>query len=182
MQWRYENPEASFSQETILRVGPAELEALKARARANPSGKARLCAHHDPGENLHEMLIVHQRHTFVRPHRHPDKTKSYHIIEGLCDVLLFDDAGNLEDLVEMGPFHTGRTGYFRLTAGRYHSVLVRSDALVFHETTQGPFRRDETSFVPGSPDPADGEAVARYMEWTECSADAFKRRTHRESQ
>jgi hypothetical protein len=43
---------------------------------------------------------------------------------------------------------------------------------VFHETTSGPFRREQTVFAPWSPD-ADPAAVAAYLADVDTRAQAF---------
>ena len=55
----------------------------------------RLCAHPAVDDRLHEMVIAMARETYVRPHKHVNKSESVHVIEGLADAVLFDDAGNV---------------------------------------------------------------------------------------
>jgi len=176
------NAEVYFSEEAVLRVDGAAIEALKAAALANPSGKARLCAHHGPEESLHEMIIVHGARTYVRPHKHLGRTESFHIIEGNCDVLLFDDGGAIVEVVEMGPFGSGRVGYYRLADPCFHALLVRSEQVVFHETTQGPFRPEDAAFAAWAPDLADSAAVERFMARVAAAADTLLTTRHQELQ
>jgi hypothetical protein len=41
--------------------------------------------------------------------------------------------------------------------------LIRSEVLVFHETTGGPFRRADTEFASWAPDDTDVLAVGRFL-------------------
>jgi hypothetical protein len=45
----------------------------------------------------------------------------------------------------------------------FHTLLIRSDVLVFHETTDGPFDRRDTAFAPWSPEDRDVEAANAFM-------------------
>ena len=42
----------------------------------------------------------------------------------------------------------------------FHTVLVSTPFALFHETTNGPFRRDEVEFAPWSPAEGDPDVAA----------------------
>jgi cupin fold WbuC family metalloprotein len=148
----------------VVQAGDEEILALRRLADEAPLGRARLCAHRDPSDPLHEMLIVLVRSTYVRPHRHPGKTESFHVVEGLVDVPLFDEHGQLTEIVRLGAHGSGRPFYYRLNVPSFHTVVVRSDAVVLHETTNGPFDPADTVFAPWAPDPDDEPAARSYAE------------------
>jgi cupin fold WbuC family metalloprotein len=158
-----ESAEVLYSLDRIVTVDATVVDDLKRDAAKNPRRRIRLCAHRGVDDRLHEMIIVHTRDTYVRPHRHTGKSESFHVIDGLVDVVVFDDRGEIEEIIPMGPFSSGRTFFYRIADPLYHTLLIRSDVLVFHEATTGPFRREETSFAPWSPDESDPAAVASFM-------------------
>jgi hypothetical protein len=45
----------------------------------------------------------------------------------------------------------------------FHSILITSEWLVFHETTAGPFDPSRTAFPDWAPDGRDADAVQRYV-------------------
>lgn len=151
--------EVLVADEDLLRIDSATLERLKRDAAANARNRIRICAHHDVDDPLHEMLIVHARGVYVRPHKHVGKTESMHVVEGAADVVFFDDDGNVREIVPIGERGSGRTFYYRLASPCYHTLLVATDFLVFHEVTNGPFRREETLFPPWAPDEDDPGVV-----------------------
>ncbi|HMC65224.1 MAG TPA: WbuC family cupin fold metalloprotein [Gemmataceae bacterium] len=157
------NPEVLVAIGPVVTVSRPDLEKLKERATENPRQRVRLCAHQSADDRLHEMLIVLGRGTYVRPHKHPNKTESFHIVEGQADLILFDDDGIIGSVLAMGEYDSGRTFFYRLCAPYYHTVIVRSDALVLHETTNGPFVRADTIFAPWAPDEADADSRSRYV-------------------
>ena len=162
MKTKAESAEVLYSLDRIVTVDAKVLDQLKRDALKNPRKRIRLCAHRTTDDRLHEMIIVHTKETYVRPHRHTGKSESFHVIDGVVDVVVFDDEGGIADVIQMGPFGSGRTFFYRIADPLYHTLLIRSDVLVFHETTTGPFRREDTSFAPWAPEESDAAAVAAF--------------------
>ena len=158
-----ESAEVRYATDAMVVVDAADIERLKRDAASNARQRIRLCAHHHVDDRLHEMLIVHTRDTYVRPHKHLGKSESFHVIEGDVDVVIFDDDGDVNEVLRMGPFASGRPFFYRVAEPLFHTLLIRSDVLVFHETTSGPFRRADTVFAPWAPGDGDRPAVARYL-------------------
>jgi hypothetical protein len=88
-------------------------------------------------------------------------------------VVLFDEAGNITDLIPVSDGANGGPFYFRTPRERYHGWIVRSDIFIVHETTEGPFRLEDTIFAPWSPDPADTAGVAANQEALLREGEAF---------
>lgn len=148
----------------VVPVTRADIGFLKGEAAGTSRERTRLCAHEDVGDAVHEMLIVHGREAYVRPHKHHGKSESFHVIEGTGVVLLYGDDGTVEQAVPIGEYGSGRPFYIRISDARFHSLVITSDTIVFHETTKGPFVREETEFAPWSPDEDNPEAVTAFLE------------------
>ena len=166
--------EVLVAQDSLVQVDHAGLEALKALAARSPRHRARLCAHKDSQDRLHEMLIVLTRAVYIRPHKHLNKTESFHVIEGSAIVLFFDDTGAIAEAMPIGDAASGRTFYFRNEDSRYHTQIVTSDFLVFHEITNGPFNRADTLFAPWSPGETETAAVRSFVEKLQRQAAQFQ--------
>ena len=158
------NDEVLYSADRIVRVSQEDIEFLKSAARKNKRERIRLCGHRSTDDTVHEMLIVHTRATYVRPHKHFGKSESFHVIEGTADIVVFDDLGSVVDVVPMGLGGTGRNFFYRLSEPAFHTLLITSDYFVFHETTSGPFKREETHFAPWAPDEADETSVRKFVD------------------
>jgi len=158
------NPEVFVAQGGIVQVQSSHLETLKVRASANPRQRARLCAHRSPEDRLHEMLIVLTRNVYIRPHKHLGKMESFHVIQGSAKVVFFQENGSLDEIVELGDAASGKCFYFRIDDPRYHTQIITSEHLVFHETTNGPFNRADTVFAPWAPAENEPDAVRAYLE------------------
>ncbi|MEW6319641.1 MAG: WbuC family cupin fold metalloprotein [Acidobacteriota bacterium] len=149
--WTRESDEVFYAANDRIRVGAAELDLLKRLALAAPRRRSRLCTHRSTSDRLHEMLIVNTQDVYVRAHRHHDKAESFMVLEGLVDVVFFDEGGTAADVVRMGPLASGRASYCRMNSAQYHTLVFRTPFVVLHETTGGPWVREQTEAAPWAP-------------------------------
>jgi cupin fold WbuC family metalloprotein len=159
----------------IVQIQQADLSELRERLCRSKSGRVRFSAHPGVDDTLHEMLILLQKGNYVRPHSHPGKSESFHIIDGQVDVIVFDETGQITQLIRMGDYQSGKTFYYRLNKPLFHTVLVRSQTALFHETTNGPFSKGETVFPPWAPPENSGEAAAYLRQLEEKLNDFMKK-------
>jgi cupin fold WbuC family metalloprotein len=160
---RAQNPEVFYSDDAIVTADDATIAELKRIAAQNPRLRSRLCTHPDPSSGLHEMLIVHHREAYVRPHRHFGKPESFHLIEGTAQVVIFENDGTIRKVLDMAPYGQGKLCYYRMPDEVFHTILITSDWLVFHETTAGPFDPSRTAFPDWAPDGSEPAAVRDYV-------------------
>jgi cupin fold WbuC family metalloprotein len=158
-----ETEEVYRSQGSIAQITAANIAFLKARAKENERKRVRLCSHPDSENLLHEMIIVHTQHAYVPPHRHLNKSESFHIIEGKLSVFLFNDTGQIIDVIPMGNLESNRIFYYRLSSSLYHSVLPESEFVVFHEVTNGPFNRKDMVIAPWAANEDDENAQMKFV-------------------
>jgi cupin fold WbuC family metalloprotein len=144
-----------YTRRPIPFVDKITIEFLKQAARTVPRRRARLCAHPSPEADQHDMLIVSHGETYVAPHRHHHKSETFLVLEGLADVLLFDESGKLTDVVPMGAASTGRPFFYRMPPQIFHSLSIDSELLVFVESTKGPFGALDSENAPWAPGPDD---------------------------
>jgi cupin fold WbuC family metalloprotein len=150
MKWRESEPDVFYTDQSPVSATDDDLRLLEARARSSPRGRARLCAHPNPQDRLHEMLICLARNCYIRPHRHR-KTESALVLRGECDLVLFDEQGEIQDVRTLSAAGSGRAFFMRLSEPTYHTYLLRTDFLLFLETTPGPLDRSSTEFAPWAP-------------------------------
>ena len=148
---RKESDEVLYPDIEVVTVGAEDIAELKHLALLNPRQRIRLCAHRSPVDSLHEMFIVHTKNCYVRPHKHVGKAESMAILEGEADVVLFNEDGTIRQVANMGDFSSGKQFYYRMSEPIYHTLLIRTDFLVFHESTEGPFIRENTIFPQWAP-------------------------------
>src|SRR3990172_1590735 len=138
------NDEVLYTDDPIVQVSRADIQGLKQAALSNPRRRIRLCGHRNINSTLHEMLIVHTKGTYVHPHKHLNKSESFHVVEGIADIVVFDDSGKVTAVVPMGDYASGRKFFYRLSDPWFHTLLITSEFFVFHETTNGPFVKTDT--------------------------------------
>lgn len=109
------------------------------------------------------MIIAMHKSSYVRPHKHIDKSESFHIIEGELDVVFFHDSGEIESILHMGGLSTGKTPIYRLSSPVWHTVIPRTEFVIFHETTNGPFIKSEGLFADWAPQDYETEAVELFL-------------------
>ena len=170
MQIKRITDEVFYAEGGIIALAARDLDFLKSQTRRNPRKRARLCTHTGVGDLLHEMIIVNLRDTYVRPHKNTNKPKSFQIIEGMMDVVVFDDAGEVRSVTRLGPYSASVPYYFRLHKTRYHTLRTISDVVVFQETTIGPFQPGDTVFAPWAPEDEKREECARFLERIDLAA------------
>ena len=85
------NEEVFVSENPVTYISPAQIEALKKLASTNARNRVRINAHKTTDDPLHEMVIVHKKGMYCQPHKHMNKSESFHMIEGELLLILFDD-------------------------------------------------------------------------------------------
>ena len=163
MKFEEINTEILYTREAITKVDREDINMLKDRALRNDRKRARLCCHTDSGDPLHEMLIVLAKGAYFRPHKHIQKSESFHIIDGELKVVIFDEDGKVTEVIGMGDYTSKEKFYYRLSESCFHTVIPVSYLVVFHETTNGPFRREDIVFAPWAPADDEEDKQADYL-------------------
>lgn len=175
LRTRAESAEVLIADGPIVPISTDDVAELKRAALANPRQRIRVCTHPDTADPLHEMVIVHTRDAYVRPHKHVGKSESMHVLEGEADAVFFDDDGDVTDVVPLAPYGGRGRFYFRVGAPLFHTLLIRSDCFVFHEVTNGPFRREDTVFASWAPEEDDEDARVRFADELDARVAALRR-------
>ena len=158
------NSEVFFSTDESIALGRAHIEKLKEQALKNERRRCRLCIHHSEQDQIHEMVIVHMRDTYVRPHRHLTRSESFYMLEGRCSLVFFDiKSGGVDRIVHLEPPGSEHPFYFKTLDRSFHTTLIHTDIAVFQEITEGPFLREDTVFPPWAPDGTDEFEVSKYL-------------------
>jgi cupin fold WbuC family metalloprotein len=153
-----------FADQDIVEIDLDRIKMLKEAAENDPLKRARLCLHKSHNDRVQEMVIALCGSSYVRPHRHTDKSEAFHIIEGELAVILFDNAGSITQIIRMGQAHGHYTFMYRLNDNIWHTVVPLSETVVFHESASGPFVEGEGEFAEWSPDYQDTKGIDEYME------------------
>jgi cupin fold WbuC family metalloprotein len=156
-----QSPEVYLAEGPVCSLGPEEVAFIKTAALQSPKGRARINAHPDSHDALHEMVIALRSDSYIRPHKHPGKSEAFHVIEGAVDIVILDDVGAITKVVSLTSGGSGAF-YYRMSKPHFHTLLIRSDILVVHEITNGPFVLGATVFASFAPEEGDA-TTAQYM-------------------
>jgi cupin fold WbuC family metalloprotein len=145
-------PSVFHNAEDILAVGEDWVARLEQEAKQAEKRRARLCMHMSGEDSIQEMVIAFCEDAFVRPHRSLNKTESLLVVKGALELIVFGDDGSVLERMAMGPFGSGRPYIVRLSASPWYTYIPKSEILVIHETTRGPFNPDDTVFPQWAPE------------------------------
>ena len=104
----------------------------------------RICLHNNRDSNLHNMINLIYRREENIPHKHIDKSESYHIIEGRMIITIFDDKGTIKDECLLDE---DDTFLFRIGENTFHTTVPKTEYVIFHEVRPGPFPKDGDSIL-----------------------------------
>ena len=105
------NDEVCIASDPIVRLDARAIEYVKESALNSPRGRFRICAHKEKTNSLHEMLIGIRGDSYIRPHRHQSKVESFHLVEGVAEIIVLDEDGEIIDIIELSP---KKNFYYRL--------------------------------------------------------------------
>jgi len=157
-------PDLYLLNEKILSINYDDIEFLKKQVSNSDKGRVRINLHPNSEDLLHEMIIAISPNSYIRPHIHENKSESFHIIYGDVDIVIFDELGNITDVLELSANNIQKPFYYRMSVPKFHTLIVRSDLLVVHEITNGPFIENQTIYSNFSPNPNVGDNL-RVNEW-----------------
>jgi len=158
-----ETDQALFNTDDVLAVDRALIEDLKSRATRSPSKRFRLCLHRSSDAPIQQMIVVHCRGNYSRPHAH-DFPTSMLVLEGEITMVLFDDRGAETRRIALGSMATGKPFSLELGPDVWHMPVCTSAQVVFNETLSGPFDRERVNlWAPWSPREDDAAAIERYL-------------------
>ena len=128
-------------------IDKKKLDELKILAQKDPNKRARICLHKNDEEMVQEMIIAFCKDSYIRPHRHVDKSESYHIIEGRIEIIFYNDNGIEIDKVVLSDKMDEHPFLFRISNSDWHTVVPKSDFVIIHEVTKGPFNKNSSEFA-----------------------------------
>src|SRR3989338_10732596 len=155
--------EVYYQENTIVKINDQFVDYLEVLAINPTLQRIRLCTHTNDQEILQEMIIVLKKEGYIRPHKHLKKSESFHIIKCMLDVVIFKDEGEILEVIHMGDYHSGKSFYYRLSGPYFHTLILRTEYVVLHEATSGPFCKDETVYAMWSPAQEDKKLTNDFM-------------------
>jgi cupin fold WbuC family metalloprotein len=129
--------------------------------------RSRICLHDNDETSLQEMHICLNSGSYVRPAKHLKKIESLTVIDGYSKLILFKDTGIIDEVIELGPYRSGKVHYYRLNKPIFHTLFVETKKFLFHEVTEGPFRALETEPAQWAPNEHDLDSCSKFLTFLE---------------
>lgn len=123
------------------RVTSEEIAFIRWLATTDPLHRARINLHQSDESLVHEMIIAMDSRSLAPPHYHIGKSESFHVLQGTLRVGVLDHDGLLLATLELRP---DTSPIYRMNEDLNHFPVAVTDVVVFHETTNGPFRKGES--------------------------------------
>ena len=159
-----ESEEVYYCNKDIISLSNEDLDYLIELAKKTSRQRVRLCCHSSPKDKVHEMVIIHPRHAYVRPHKHLNKAESMIVLRGEVDYITFNEEGKIEKVINMGDSTTSKPFYQSIRHEVFHTLLIKSKWLAFLEVTEGPFKKEDTVFSKWSLENPTPEEKIKFIE------------------
>ena len=159
MKLNVSNKEVLISKTHPFSLNKDDIKIMQSFANLNSSNKSRICSHKNVEDKLHEMFITHKKDYYVRPHRHFNKSESILILKGNADLVLFNEKGDIQNIIQLDEFSSGNIFYNRIDLPIFHSLIIKSNFLLFYEVTTGPLKVEDTEYAKWSPEIGSDKSV-----------------------
>ena len=115
------------------------LDELSRQALENPRRRKNYNIHPTDDFCCHRLFNAIEPGSYIRPHRHldPAKNETFVIIRGRLGVILFDEDGQVTDMVPLSP--EGNTVVVDIPHGRFHTAVSLEPGTIFFEAKAGPY-------------------------------------------
>ena len=157
-----------MSDRRVQVMSTALFERVLGEARGSPRRRMNFNLHSSLEENPSRLLNVLLRGAYIRPHRHsdPPKAESFVVLEGRIAILIFDDAGRVEQRFALGRGDAGMG--VDIAPGVWHTATALSEHAVCFEVKPGPYvQAADKEFAPWAP-PEGDPRCAEYLEALLC--------------
>jgi len=142
-------------------ISDALFDTVAAAAAESPRFRMNHNFHAGAADNPHRFLNVLLKGTYIQPHRHtdPPKSESFLVLEGMADVILFDDTGTVTARYRLGADSPeGRLWGVDISPGVWHTILPRTAQVICYEVKPGPWipatDKEFADWAPAEGDPA----------------------------
>ncbi len=143
------------------------LDELAVQAAASPRGRAHYNIHAGASDVVQRFIVVANRESYFRPHRHRTRAELACVLRGSFDVVTFDDGGQVVSRDVAGEGAAGMA--YEMPPATWHTLLARVDGSAFLEVKQGPYD-PATASEFASWAPAEGTPPVRdFLKWLQAA-------------
>lgn len=109
---------------------------------------SRICLHRDQNSLIQEMIMFHCKSTTVGPLKQLNQSISYHIVDGVIQISVYENE-KIRDTYTLSSisYSNKQLGSIRINPDEYRTVSSITENAIFIETTNGPFKDDDTIWL-----------------------------------
>lgn len=148
----------------LISLDVSDINKLKKNVCKTKNKRIRICLHDDT-DKIHEMIILLNKKTYIRPAKHLNKSESLHVICGKAIAVFFDNDGDILYVNKLNKYPY-TTFMYRMNTDIYHTLIVESEYFIFHEVTNGPFNKANTIEANWSPKETDINESIKFLKNT----------------
>jgi cupin fold WbuC family metalloprotein len=135
----------------IQGVGADAIAELLGKAETSKRKRTHLLLHGGHHDQVQRLIIMLERGTYVRPHKHSEQWEMLALLRGRCDLLQFSPVGQLIHRTEMSV----AAPVVQIPIGAWHGLYVCDTGTMLLEVKPGPYRPNEfADWAPPEGDPA----------------------------
>ena len=126
--------------------------------------RTNLNIHESEGAAVQRLFLAFEPGTYIRPHRHPQahKWELFIVLEGELDLLIFNDAGEIEERITLS---SKATRVAEIPHNVWHSYVSKVSGTLALEIKEGAYLPSpEGDFLSMAPAENTTEAAA-YLQW-----------------
>jgi cupin fold WbuC family metalloprotein len=145
------------------------LEDVINKAKNSDRLRTNLNIHESPESSVQRLFLAFEPGTYIRPHRHPqaNKWELFIVLDGELDMLIFSDAGDVVERIEMS---SSATRVVEVPPGTWHTYICKRTGTLALEIKEGPYEpTTEEDFLSMSPAENTSEANT-YYQWMKNAA------------
>ena len=144
-------------------ISTALLEEMTAKSVASPRRRSHHNLHSSASDLVQRFVVVFQRDSYVRPHRHMTKAELCTVIRGRFEVVVFDSTGAVTDRTVIGEGTPNMA--FELPHATWHTLLPLTDGAAFVEVKEGPYDpATAAEFAAWAPEEGNADTAA-FQNW-----------------
>jgi len=139
------------------------LDELTSKATASPRARAHHNIHESAQDPVQRFLVVSNRNSYFRPHRHLTKSELAMVLRGRLHVLTFDEHGTVVTRHSVGEGTPSMA--YETPRALWHTLTADTNGAAFLEIKEGPYDPATASeFATWAPAEGTPEA-ASFLEW-----------------
>jgi cupin fold WbuC family metalloprotein len=154
---------AFYNDQRSPNVNAESMNILREKFEISPRRRYRLCFHKNESKTLHEMIVIYDTSTYVRPNKHLGRAESLLLLEGVIDFYFFDDDGNPIKKIVMDASGAKGVKFLRVPPNTWHGMFMHEGKpCIIKETISGPYDRQTLLWADWSPTVLSNSEVKDY--------------------